>query len=355
MHVTPKVVATQLLRDDHDKVRGLFKDFLDATAPSEVARLGEELCRELEIHAWLEERLAYPALARACPELPPGAAMAGSFANDHQAVKRLISRWRLNLGGTSAAEAISEVSVAQIMAAAQPHMAEEESLAFPALARDAEADAELGAALGKLKLKLKMFPPIQRCIEVRAPLRKVYDQWTQFESFPRFMEPIKEVRQLEAAKAQWCAEVAGKELRWNAEIFEQEPDQRIAWRSVDGAAHTGSVSFLPLAPDATRMLVELCYEPQGLVEDLGALLGLLSQGVGAALERFKAFIESTPAESGAWRGRIEGSPLDPGRGARGIPDPCDSDHSSQGGMPCRGPRDRSSRFPWSAPTHRGSR
>ena len=311
MQVTPKIHATQLLRDDHDKVRGLFRDFLEAKDPSEAAQLGEEICKELEIHTWIEERLVYPALANLGPEALPGTALAESFAREHQAVKRLISRWRLTRGGTGLPAGGAEVSVPQIMALVQPHMAEEESVALPALAGHAEADTDLGAGVGKLKLKLKMFPPVHRWIDVQAPLRKVYDQWTQFEAFPCFMDPVKEVRQLGDAKVQWCAGIGGKELRWTAEIHEQEPDQRIAWRSLDGAVHSGSVSFLPLAPDATRMLVELCYEPQGLAEDLGALLGVVSQRVATAMDRFKSYVESSPAPGGAWRGRIEASPLDP--------------------------------------------
>jgi uncharacterized membrane protein len=106
-------------------------------------------------------------------------------------------------------------------------------------------------------------------------------------------------------------EIAGKEFQWTAEIYEQIPDQRIAWSSVDGALNAGSASFRPLSSTSCRVLVEMSYEPQGLVEDLGAMLGVMSRRVANELEKFKEYVESISRESGAWRGRIEGTPVDP--------------------------------------------
>jgi uncharacterized membrane protein len=173
-------------------------------------------------------------------------------------------------------------------------MAAEEGEALPLLARGQAGDEDLGAALGRLKLKLKMFPPIQRCLDLAVPVARAYGHWIRFEDFPRFLDCIREVRRVDATRIHWRAEVGGRDLRWTAEIHEQVPDRRIAWRSVEGAEHAGSVTFRSLGPGASRMLVEVCYEPQGLVEDLGALLGLVSQRIAAGLEHFRAFAEAAP-------------------------------------------------------------
>jgi uncharacterized membrane protein len=287
MEMGPKVKASRLLREDHQKVQELYQNFIEAQITSDGSEVAEEICKELEIHTWLEERLAGPALARA-----GGADLARQLALEHGEIRRLISQWRLARdpdGGRGAG-----VPFTQLMTVVQAHVEGEERQGLPALARDPSGDEDLGAALARLRLKLKMFPPFQRSVDLDVPVSSAYAQWTRYEEFPRFLDTIREVRRLDAGRVQWRAEVGGRELRWTAEIYEQVPDQRIAWRSVEGAVHAGSVSFRPLGPALTRMLVEVAYEPQGLVEDLGALLGLVSQRVAAELERFKAFVESAP-------------------------------------------------------------
>lgn len=288
MDVPAKLQASRLLREDHQKIQELYQDFIEAQVTGDGTDVAEELCMDLELHAWLEERLAYPALVRAgCdPDLPV------RLARQHAEVRWLISQWRLarEADGSHGAGA----PFTRVMTAVQAHMAGEEEEALPLLARDPGVDGDLGAALGRLRLKLKMFPPIQRCVDLAAPVAKAYRLWNRFEAFPVFLDSIREVRRLDDRHVQWRADVGGRDLTWTAEIQEQVPDQRIAWRSVEGAMHAGSVTFRPLGPSASRMLVEVCYEPQGLVEDLGALLGLVSQRIAAELEHFRAFVEGAP-------------------------------------------------------------
>src|SRR6185503_16865128 len=121
---------------------------------------------------------------------------------------------------------------------------------------------------------------IEKSIEVRQPVRTVYNQWTQFEEFPRFMAGVKEVRQLDDTHVHWHAEIWGKDKEWDAEITEQVPDQCIAWRSTSGdAPNAGMVRFEPVASDRTRVRLTMDYEPQGAVENAGDALGVLSRRV----------------------------------------------------------------------------
>ena len=145
---------------------------------------------------------------------------------------------------------------------------------------------------------------VEKAIEVHVPVHTAYNQWTQFEEFPNFMEGIKEVRQLDDTHLHWRAEVGGKEKEWDAEITQQIPDQRIAWQSVGGAQNGGTVTFDKIGEEDTRIRVELIYEPEGVVENVGDAVGVLSRRVEGDLERFKDFIEGRGQETGAWRGDV---------------------------------------------------
>jgi len=145
---------------------------------------------------------------------------------------------------------------------------------------------------------------IEKSIEVNVPVRAAYNQWTQFEEFPQFMEGVKEVTQLDEKRLHWKAEIAGQEKEWNAEITEQTPDQRIAWTSRSGAPNGGVVTFHRLSDDKSKVMLQLDYDPQGFVENLGDTLGIVSLRVQGDLERFKEFIEKRGRETGAWRGRV---------------------------------------------------
>lgn len=145
---------------------------------------------------------------------------------------------------------------------------------------------------------------IEKSIEVEVPVRTAYNQWTQFEEFPRFMEGVREVRQLDDTHLYWHSEIAGKDKEFQSEIVEQTPDQRVAWRSVSEVKTAGTVSFEPLGPTRTRIVLVMEYEPEGALENVGDMLGVLSRRVEGDLERFKKFIESRGVESGEWRGEV---------------------------------------------------
>ena len=139
---------------------------------------------------------------------------------------------------------------------------------------------------------------------IDRPVHTVYNQWTQFEEFPHFMEGVKSVRQIDATHLLWRAEIGGKDVEWEAEIIDQVPDQRIVWKSVAGAQHGGKVEFQPEGPDRTRVTLVMEYEPEGLVENLGDALGVPGRQAKGDLQRFKDFIEAIGAETGAWRGEV---------------------------------------------------
>ena len=145
---------------------------------------------------------------------------------------------------------------------------------------------------------------VEKSIDVEVPASTAYNQWTQFEEVPRFMEGVQAVEQLDDRHLRWQAEIGGKTVEWKAEISEQIPDKRIAWRSVEGARNAGVVTFHRLSDDRTRIMLQLDYEPDGAIERVGDWLGLASHRLQADLERFKTFIESRGEETGAWRGRV---------------------------------------------------
>jgi uncharacterized membrane protein len=154
---------------------------------------------------------------------------------------------------------------------------------------------------------------IEHSIDVDVPVRTAYNQWTQFEEFPHFMEGVESVRQIDDATVHWKANVAGKEKEWDARITAQTPDEVIAWEGFGDPANRGRVFFEPL-DDGTRsrVSVSIDYEPQGVVEKVGDALGVLERRVEGDLDRFKAFIESRGAETGAWRGEVHQRPTGTG-------------------------------------------
>ena len=149
---------------------------------------------------------------------------------------------------------------------------------------------------------------VEHSIDVAVPVRTAYNQWTQFEEFPRFMEKINEVRQLDDKRMHWRAALAGKEEEWDAVITEQTPDQRIAWASTSGATNAGAVTFHHIDDNTTRVMLQLDYEPEGVVENVGSALGIAQRQIEGDMKRFKEFIEERGKETGAWRGEIEQEP-----------------------------------------------
>ena len=145
---------------------------------------------------------------------------------------------------------------------------------------------------------------IEESIEVNAPVSTVYNQWTQFEDFPKFMKGVLEVRQLDDTHLHWRAEVAGKEEEWDAKITEQIPDKRIAWRSTSGAQNAGVVTFHKISDSTTRIMLQMDYAPKDFIEKIGDTVGAAEIEIRGDLEDFKKFLEERTRETGAWRGAV---------------------------------------------------
>lgn len=145
-------------------------------------------------------------------------------------------------------------------------------------------------------------------VEVNVPVRTAYNQWTQFEEFPHFMEGVEEVKQLDDKRLHWRATIAGQTQEWDAEIDEQIPDERVAWHSTTGATNAGVVTFHYLEESRTRVTLQLDYDPEGLVQNIGSALNVPERRIKGDLERFKNFIEARGSETGEWRGTIQDHP-----------------------------------------------
>jgi uncharacterized membrane protein len=148
---------------------------------------------------------------------------------------------------------------------------------------------------------------IEKTFEIDVPVRVAYDQWTQFEEFPRFMEDIHEVKQLDNVHLHWRASIGGKEKEWNAQITEQVPDQVIAWRSLSGTPNTGRVTFQSLGDARSQLTLVLEYEPETAMERVGDLFGIMSRKVDKTVEDFKRYVEERRQATGGWRGEVHGS------------------------------------------------
>jgi uncharacterized membrane protein len=146
---------------------------------------------------------------------------------------------------------------------------------------------------------------IEESIEIEVPVSTAYNQWTQFESFPQFMDGVERVEQKDDTRLHWVAEVGGDRREWDAEITEQHPDQRIAWKALDQEGPNGVVTFHKLDDSRTKVMVQMEYEPEGTKESIGSFVGIDTRRVKGDLESFKDFIESRGRETGAWRGEIE--------------------------------------------------
>jgi uncharacterized membrane protein len=161
---------------------------------------------------------------------------------------------------------------------------------------------------------------IEETIEVDVPVRVAYDQWTQFEEFPRFMEGVQEVRQVTDETVEWRAEIAGQTRTWATRIAEQTPDRTIVWVAVEGEKLDGRVTFEPLADDRTRVALTMSFEPDDALEKAADMLKVVEGRVKGDLERFKRFIESEGHETGAWRGEIPADSPDPSAEGGTVPD-----------------------------------
>ena len=142
-------------------------------------------------------------------------------------------------------------------------------------------------------------------IEVERPVRTVYNQWTQFEDFPKFMGGVERITQLDDTHTHWVTKVGGVTREFDATITEQTPDQRVAWKTEQGPSHAGVVTFHRVSEGTTKVMLQMDMDPEGLVEKAGEAVGVVGHQLKSDLERFKEFIESQPAETGAWRGDVD--------------------------------------------------
>jgi uncharacterized membrane protein len=145
---------------------------------------------------------------------------------------------------------------------------------------------------------------IEQSIDVEAPIATVYDQWTQFEDFPQFMDGVEQITQRDDRHLHWRASFGGETHEWDAEIVEQRPEERVAWRNVDGKDNAGVVTFHKLGDSTTRVMVQMDWAPEGIKEKLGSALGADDRRIAADLERFKQFIEARGDATGSWRGEV---------------------------------------------------
>ncbi|MFB8189181.1 SRPBCC family protein [Microbacterium sp. NPDC055988] len=143
-------------------------------------------------------------------------------------------------------------------------------------------------------------------IDVDVPVRTAYNQWTQFESFPKFLDEVESITQIDDTHTHWKVKVGGATREFDAEITEQHPDERVAWNSTGGETeHAGVVTFHKLDDTSTRVTVQLDWAPEGLLEKIGSLVGAGGHAVKKDLQNFKEFIEGRGVETGAWRGDVD--------------------------------------------------
>jgi uncharacterized membrane protein len=146
---------------------------------------------------------------------------------------------------------------------------------------------------------------IEESIEVNVPVSTAYNQWTQFEEFPRFMDGVDAVRQTDDTHLHWVVSHKGQQYEFDTEISEQRPDERVAWKTTDGKSHAGAVTFHRLDDRSCKIMVQMNWEPEGMLEALGSALGSDDRRVRTDLERFKEMIERRGTETGAWRDKVQ--------------------------------------------------
>jgi uncharacterized membrane protein len=145
---------------------------------------------------------------------------------------------------------------------------------------------------------------VTESVDVAVPVSTAYNQWTQFESFPQFMGGVDKITQIDTTHNHWVTTIGGVTREFDTEVTEQHPDERVAWKSTDGTSHAGVVTFHRLNDAKTRVTVQLDWQPSGVVEKAGSVLGVDDRQVKADLARFKEFIEKQGGETGAWRGDV---------------------------------------------------
>ena len=146
---------------------------------------------------------------------------------------------------------------------------------------------------------------VVKSVDVAAPISAVYNQWTQFESFPQFMSGVDQITQTDDTHTHWVTSIGGVTREFDTEVTEQHPEERVAWKSTDGTTHAGVITFHRLGDTSTKVTAQIDWQPEGVVEKAGSVLGFDDRQVQSDLDRFKEFIESRGQETGAWRGDVQ--------------------------------------------------
>jgi uncharacterized membrane protein len=180
----------------------------------------------------------------------------------------------------------------------------------------------------------------EHTVVVDRPITTVYDQWTQFESYPEFMNDVVSVEQLDDSMTHWKVSVAGVEREYDAQILEQRPSDVISWRSVSGPQQSGHVSFTPFEQDRTRVTLRLDFEPHGVTENVGETFGVVASSVEGSLERFKDYIEKRDSADGSWRGTIVDGVAIRGAGGTALDQPLSSWSENEPPVDLRDPETR---------------
>lgn len=321
--------AIELIKADHSKVEQLYERYQSTNGHTQQQSIVREICQELELHATLEEGIFYPAVERALGA--EGTDLVKEAVKEHNEMKRAISRLQTSQFAGPECDPVFR----EMMSGVQHHVKEEENEMLPKAQQQLGTEIErLGMQISQRKQDLQNTPPsarqsgmesraqqmtaagqetgeaslIEQSIDVNVPVRTAYNQWTQFEAFPQFMEGVQQVRQLTETQLHWKANIGGKEKEWEARITEQIPDKRIAWTNTSGVRNAGVVTFHRIAENKTRIMLQLEYEPEGFIENMGDMVGAVSARIAGDLKRFKEFVESRGHETGAWRGAVEQPP-----------------------------------------------
>lgn len=146
---------------------------------------------------------------------------------------------------------------------------------------------------------------VKEAVDVEVPVHTAYNQWTQFEEFPAFMEGVERIDQRTDTLTHWVTNVNGVQREFDAQITEQLPDRRVAWMTVDGETRqAGLVVFQPIDATTTKVVLHMNWVPEGLAESAADKLGFVKRQVAGDLKRFKMYIESRGVATGAWRGEV---------------------------------------------------
>ena len=143
--------------------------------------------------------------------------------------------------------------------------------------------------------------PIQRWTDVAVPVDRAYQAWTKFDQFPQFMHRVLSVEQNGRDKISWQEKIWFSKRQWKGQITERRKNDRIVWKTTSGMAHKGIVSFHKLDDNLTRVMVDIEFEPSGMVEKMASGLRFVKRAVQSDLARFKAFVEMDDAKGIEYR------------------------------------------------------